>query len=185
MKTQEKIYKEAVYMAVIDHLLPKISYRDIFNFDKTSWACAVIYSQQEDSNISDSLVTHAINSTNSIEIPMRFTTFCEKLKEVLQGDEYVSNILVAKIYYELEIEKALPRMKGSSGFLNNPFVDFKLMEDGPGREELTNFDFEMFFDIVKCSTDLQNIIRLLYSPHCDEMIWDNIDGSKKIELDPK
>lgn len=168
---EDKNYRTEFLKAIVERLLPEISRSDLFHFDKVSWVYGVMCSQETTSNISESILEHSLLGANS---PVRLTVFCEELGKIKKGDQYVSNILVAKISYELEVENIYSRVGERSTAFNNPFIDFKLMEKGPGRDELTNHDFEMFFDIVKCSPELQGIIRMLYSSNCDQVVWEKM-----------
>jgi hypothetical protein len=166
MKDQDKIYMESVYKNILESLLPFIEGRELYEMDRLAWLSCV--------SSSNSRIFGISTREMPPDIADRYANLRDKLRKNKKGDGFVSSFIASRICYEIEINKAITTQSPISLLFDNPLIDFNLCSSGSSRKNLTNFDLEMFFDIMQCSSDLQGIIRFLYSPCSEKIIWDKI-----------
>lgn len=166
MKDQDTIYRDSVYKNILENLLPFIDGRELYEKDRLAWLSCI-------SSI-NSRIFPISSGEMSPEIKKAYVKLRDKLRKNKKGDGFVSSTIASKICYEIEINKAITTQNRLSLLFNNPLLDFNLCAEGSSRENLTSFDLEMFFDIMGCSSNLQGIIRFLYSPCSEKITWDEL-----------
>lgn len=170
MKEQDKLYMDSVYENILESLLPFIEGKELYEKDRIAWLGCF------------ASVNYRIFPISSREIKEDFADeymrIRNRLRKNRKGDGFVSSTIASKICYEIEINKVITTQIPISVCFTNPLTDFNLCSNGSSREGLTNFDLEMFFDIMQCSPDLQGIIRFLYSPCSEKIIWEELNCRK-------
>lgn len=167
MKEQDKLYRDSVYENILESLLPFIEGKELYENDRILWLGCFASANYRIFPISSSEIRE--------DFAHEYMRFRNRIRKNRKGDGFVSSTIVSRICYEIELNKAMTTQIPISALFNNPLTDFNLCSSGSSREDLTNFDLEMFFDIMQCSPDLQGIIRFLYSPCSEKIIWEELD----------